>query len=66
MKAHTAALAGPSQPWGRGVRIWHAIAEGRASPAWARLTACFLIGWIVLNIIFLHRLRRRTGSLQSR
>jgi len=65
MKAHIAALAGLVAALVIAVFAFHMPAEmaGKAAGLGA-LTGLLPIGWIVLNIIFLHQLTERNGSFK--
>jgi lactate permease len=65
MKAHMAALAGLVAALVIAVFAFHMPAEMAGKAAWlGALTGLLPIGWIVLNIIFLHQLTDRNGSFQ--
>jgi lactate permease len=65
MKAHMAALAGLVAALVIAVFAFHMPAEMAGKAAWlGALTGLLPIGWIVLNIIFLHQLTERNGSFQ--
>jgi lactate permease len=65
MKAHLAALAGLVAALLIAVFAFHMPAEMAGKAAWlGALTGLLPIGWIVLNIIFLHQLTERNGSFQ--
>jgi lactate permease len=65
MKAHFAALAGLAAALVIAVFAFHMPAEmaGKAAGLGA-ITGLLPIGWIVLNIIFLHQLTERNGSFK--
>src|SRR4051812_14212890 len=65
MKAHIAALAGLLAALVIAVFAFHMPAEMAGKAAWlGALTGLLPIGWIVLNIIFLHQLTERNGSFK--
>src|SRR5205085_4797425 len=65
MKAHLAALAGLVAALVIAVVAFHMPAEMAGKAAWlGALTGLLPIGWIVLNIIFLHQLTERNGSFK--
>src|SRR5690242_6679618 len=65
MKAHLAALAGLVAALLIAVLAFGMPAEMAGKAAWlGALTGLLPIGWIVLNIIFLHQLTERNGSFQ--
>src|SRR3954454_7825510 len=65
MKAHLAALAGLVAALVIAVLAFHMPAEMAGKAAWlGALTGLLPIGWIVLNIIFLHQLTERNGSFK--
>src|SRR5437764_7085415 len=65
MKAHMAALAGLVAALVIAVFAFHMPAEMAGKAAWlGALTGLLPIGWIVLNIIFLHQLTERNGSFK--
>src|SRR5437764_2755321 len=65
MKAHMAALAGLVAALVIAVFAFHMPAGMAGNAAWlGALTGLVPIGWIVLNIIFLHQLTERNGSFK--
>ncbi len=65
MKAHMAALAGLVAALVIAVFVYHMPAGMAGLAAWlGALTGLVPIGWIVLNIIFLHQLTERNGSFK--
>ena len=65
MKAHIAALAGLVAALAIAVFAFGMPAEMAGKAAWlGALTGLLPIGWIVLNIIFLHQLTERNGSFK--
>src|SRR3954463_1257297 len=66
MKAHIAALAGLVAALVIAVFAFHMPAGMAGNAAWlGALTGLVPIGWIVLNIIFLHQLTERNGSFKG-